>query len=176
MCLLKYFQLRFQRFEMSAHYAWDFVAIFSSSLACCHILPVGNKEHIHSLMLLCWILIGNRNINVPFFIFSGYLLSTGKLYYALALLGLTIPQVFFQVYLTVLVAPFFFVWGFFCSRCFHVWSKVPFSLRGTRFQLFDLWGIGCKTAYLLVTSRKQYWIYLCAERNIATKDILIRNA
>lgn len=119
------------------------VVLESYVFASCHILPVENREHIHSLMLSCWILIGNCNINVPFFIFSGYLLSTGKLYYALALLGLTIPQVFFQVYLTVLVAPFFFVCvgTFFCSRCFHVWSKVPFSLGVTRFKLFELWGI-----------------------------------
>ncbi|OEL35465.1 Chlorophyll synthase, chloroplastic [Dichanthelium oligosanthes] len=39
---------------------------------------------------------GDRTLGLQKFHFPGYLLSTGKLYYALALLGLTIPQVVFQ--------------------------------------------------------------------------------
>lgn len=43
------------------------------------------------------ITLGKIFVTMEFFIVSGYLLSVGKPYYALALLGLIAPQVFFQV-------------------------------------------------------------------------------
>lgn len=66
-------------------------------------------------------------------------MSTGKLYYALALLGLTIPQVFFQVYLTVLVAPFFCVGIFFVPDVFMFEAKSlsPCVVLGSNFLTYE---------------------------------------